>query len=300
MRALRSGDTSPTAADAPPPTSPEDAQIALWSLFALHHLGFDDVDDRLEWDPVLISLRRELEHDFERSLRERAPAFPEPDDFAADLFSFIADHDGPSVAAWLRSSGTTEHMREFLRHRSIYTLKESDHTMWTIPRLSHRVKAAVVELQYDEYGAGDPRRLHAHLFARGLEESGLSSDYGAFVDEVPLEVLEQDNAMSMLGLNRRLRAASLGFLAAFEATSSGPSRKIAGGLERLGFGSEVIAYYTEHVEADAVHEQLAVRNICGTLVEESPDQYENIFFGAWICLDMDDRYARRMLSQWAP
>ena len=56
--------------------------------------------------------------------------------------------------------------------------------------------------------------------------------------------------MSLLGLNRRLRAASLGFLAAFEATSSSPSRKIAGGLERLGFPAEMVEYYTEHVEAD--------------------------------------------------
>ena len=190
-------------------------------------------------------------------------------------------------------------MRQFLQHKSIYTLKESDHTMWTIPRLSHRVKAAVVELQYDEYGAGDPNRLHAHLFARGLEQSGLSSEYGAYIDDVPLEILEQDNAMSMLGLNRRLRAASLGFLGAFEATSSAPSRKIARGLERLGFPAEIIEYYTEHVEADAVHEQLAVRNICGTLLEEHPEQYENVYFGAWVSMHVDDRYAARMLAEWA-
>jgi hypothetical protein len=298
LTAMRTADTA-ALANLPEAAGPDDVQLALWSLFALHHGGFDDVADELEWDPQLIAVRRRLEDDFERELRERAPEFPAPGDFAEDFFAFVAAHDGPSLAQHLQRSATAEQMRQFLQHKSIYSLKESDHTMWTVPRLSHRVKAAVVELQYDEYGGGDPHRLHAHLFARGLEESGLSCEYGAYIDEVPLEILEQDNAMSMLGLNRRLRAASLGFLGAFEATSSAPSRKIARGLERLGFPAEMIRYYTEHVEADAVHEQLAVRNICGVLLEEHPEQYENVYFGAWVSMHVDDRYADRMLAEWA-
>ena len=143
--------------------------------------------------------------------------------------------------------------------RSIYHLKESDPTAWLVPRLAVRAKAALMELQYDEYGAGDPNRLHAHLFARGIEACGLRPEYGAYIDDVPLEVLEQNNAMSMFGLHRRLRGAALGHLAAFEATSSLPSRRMVAGLDRLGFPEEMIDYYAEHVEADAVHEQLAVR-----------------------------------------
>ena len=36
---------------------------------------------------------------------------------------------------------------------------------------------------------------------------------------------------------------------------------MAQGLERLGMPADVIRYYLEHVEADAVHEQLAVRAV---------------------------------------
>ncbi|MFC7375917.1 iron-containing redox enzyme family protein [Brachybacterium sp. GCM10030267] len=298
LDAMRSGETA-RVGSVPEADGPDDVQIALWSLFELHHRGFDDVADELEWDPHLIGLRRQLEQSFEQELRDRAPEFPEPGDFAENFFAFVAGHDGPSVVGHLQSAATADQMRQFLRHKSIYTLKESDHTTWTIPRLTNRVKAAVVELQYDEYGGGDPNRLHAQLFARGLEASGLSSEFGAYIDEAPLEILEQDNVMSMFGLNRRLRAASLGFLGAFEATSSAPSRKVARGLERLGFPAEIIEYYTEHVEADAVHEQLAIRNVCGTLLEENPDQYENIYFGAWASMHVDDRYAERMLAEWA-
>ena len=120
-----------------------------------------------------------------------------------------------------------------------------------------------MELLYDEYGTGDPDRLHAHLFARGLEACGLSPEYGAYVDDAPVEVLEQNNAMTLFGLHRRLRGAALGHLAAFEVTSSLPSRRMGQGIARLGLAQEMADYYDEHVEADAVHEQLAVRTICG-------------------------------------
>ncbi|NMA78586.1 MAG: iron-containing redox enzyme family protein [Actinomycetales bacterium] len=297
LEALRAGNTAGLA-ELPGPDDADDAQITLWSLFELHHRGFDDVADELEWDPQLIALRRRLEDDLEQQLRDRAPEPPAPGAFAEDFFAFIAGHDGPSAAAHLHRTATKEQALEFLRHKSIYTLKESDHTTWTIPRLSYPVKAAVVELQYDEYGGGNPHRLHANLFAKGLAASGLDAEYGAYIDEAPLEVLVQNNVMSLLGLNRRLRAASLGFLAAFEATSSAPSRKIARGLQRLDFPAEMIEYYTEHVEADAVHEQLAVRTVCGALLEEEPEQYENVYFGAWACLHVEDLYADRVLKEW--
>lgn len=211
----------------------------------------------------------------------------------------VSDHDGPSVATYVQRTATEDQVRELLRHRSIYHLKESDHTTWVIPRVSDRVKAAVMELQFDEYGDGDPNRLHAHLFTLGLRDSGLDPTYGAYIDEAPLEVLEENNAMSLFGLNRRLRGASLVFLAAFEATSSTPSRRMAAGLERLGFPASMVGYYTEHVEADAVHEQLAVRTICGALLEEEPELHDDVYFGAWTSLDLEDRYAARMLEQWA-
>jgi hypothetical protein len=61
------------------------------------------------------------------------------------------------------------------------------------------------------------------------------------------------------------------------------------------------AYYDEHVEADAIHEQLALRDICGTLAEDEPDQAEDILFGAFTALDQEARFATRMLDDvWGP
>ena len=276
----------------------EDDAVALWAAYELSYRGFDDVDDGLEWEPAVLALRQRLERDLEDRLRDRhrPPETTEP--FGEALFDYIAGHDGHSLAAHVQRNATEEQVLDLLRLRSIYHLKEADPTAWLVPRLPVAPKAALVELLYDEYGAGDPNRLHSHLFAKGMEGAGLRAEYGAYLDEAPLEVLEQNNAMSLFGLHRRWRGAALGHLAAFEATSSLPSRRMAQGLERLGFAPELVAYYTEHVEADAVHEQLAVRAICGGLAEAEPTLVEDVFFGAFTCLDLEDRVAGSLLRQW--
>lgn len=73
----------------------------------------------------------------------------------------------------------------FIRWRSIYLLKEADPSIWTLPRLTARPKAALAELQYDEYGAGQPARLHAHLIAEAMAALGLSTRPAASLDECP-------------------------------------------------------------------------------------------------------------------
>ena len=284
-----------------PDDGPEDRAIALWMLHSLHHRGFDDVDDRADRSPALLALRRELEDELESRLRERWAAVtdrPRSGDVGQDLFDLVEAHEGVSVARFVRSDAGPEQVRELLRMRAVYHLHESDPVAWVVPTLPVRAKAALMELQYDEYGAGNPNRLHHHLFARGLVGAGLEAEYGRYVDEAPLEVLEQDNTVRMFGLQRRLRGAAMGHLAAFEATSSVPSRRMTQGLARLDLGEAIVDYYREHVEADAVHDQLAARVVCATLVEDEPALREDVLFGAWTCLDLEDRFARTALELW--
>ena len=279
------------------PESSDDAALTLWVLHELSYGGFDEVDDRAEGDPELARVRRRLEDRLETALRERWPGAPEVD-LATGFFDWVAGHDGPSLARHVQTDATKEQVLDLLRVRSVYHLKEADPTTWVIPRLPVEAKAALVALQYDEYGVGDPSRLHSHLFARGMEASGLRPEHGVYVDDAPAEILEQNNVLSMFGLSRRWRAAAVGHLAAFEATSSLPSRRMAQGLERLEFPAEMIGYYAEHVEADAVHEQLALRDICVPLVAQEPTLEADVWFGAWACLDLEDRTARCLLASW--
>ena len=107
-----------------------------------------------------------------------------------------------------------------------------------------------------------------------------------------------NNAGSLFGLHRRLRGAAMGHLAAFEMTSSLPCKAIAEGLRRLGFGDDVVEYYDEHVEADAVHEQIAGRDLAGSLAEDEPDLLPDILFGAATCLAVDGWAADHILECW--
>lgn len=291
----------PSVAAIAEPESRADAQLALWMLYELNYRGLEGVPEEHEWDPGLLDLRARLEAELEARLRERYAASGlvlDPDaDIAERLFELVGQDDGPSLATYVRRDASREQVLQLLRLRSLYHLREADPTTWQIPRLGVRAKAALVELQYDEYGCGHPSRLHSHLFATGLAASGIDPE-APYVDEAPAEVLELNNAMSLFGLHRRLRGAALGHLAAFEMSSSLPSRRMAGGLERLGFPEEMVRYYEEHVEADAVHEQLAARGICSALVEEEPDRADDVLLGAFTCVDLERRMAQWLLREW--
>ena len=58
------------------------------------------------------------------------------------------------------------------------------------------------------------------------------------------------------------------------------------------------SYFDEHVEADAVHEQLAFRNICAALAENDPTVEEDIVFGAAAYLYTEALAGQAMLDAW--
>lgn len=280
----------------------DDEQIALWVLFELHYTGLDDVDPAREWDPDLIALRNVLSARLERALRlltaSEIRRFPSHyTDFADSLLQYIDSFDGPSPARYLRNHAVVSDVRDMLVLRSIYTLKEADPHTWVIPRLVGPAKAALAAVQYDEYGAGRPGRLHSSMFASAMRAAGLDPTTGAYIDTVPAVTLANANMLSLFGLHRRLRGCAMGHLAAFEATSSLPARDTAAGLERIGL-SGCMPYFEEHVEADAVHEQVASRLICGDLVTQDPGLAADIVFGAASCLVMDAVAGQHALDRW--
>src|SRR3712207_1567368 len=81
-------------------------------------------------------------------------------------------------------------------------------------------------------------------------------------------------------------------------TSSEPSRRYSAGLRRLGYDERTTVFYDEHVEADAVHEQIASVDMCGSLVAESPELAGDVLFGAASALALDGVTARHLLGAW--
>lgn len=292
------------------PLTDRDFQLALWTLYELHYRGFDDVPDEAEWDPLLIVTRAALERTFERAVRalveeqmdvaELTDLGDDPADrIATALIRLtVADSGGPDVSGWLQRKATREEFREYLAERAVYHLRESDPQSFVLPRIGGAAKVALAELQYDEYGGGRPDRLHQALFARALESLDMPTDLASYIASAEGATLASVNVMSLFALNRRLRGAAVGHLAAFEATSSLPCDRILRGARRLQLPEAVQDYYDEHVEADAVHEQLAIRNICGSLVADEPELAEDVMFGAMACLTVDGLAGQTMLSAW--
>jgi hypothetical protein len=284
------------------PLADDDLHLALYLCYELHYRGLAQVDERWEWEPSLLALRREWEGLFEDALlatigEPRAPATT-ADDMDLALREIVDVDDGPSLSGHLERRGTLEQVLEFVVHRSAYQLKEADPHSWAIPRLHGAPKAALIEIQSDEYGGGRPERVHAELFAVAMEELGLDRTYGAYVDRLPGVTLATVNLMSLLGLHRRWRGAIVGHLAAFEMTSSLPNRRYGNALRRLGLGGRATDFFDEHVEADAVHENVAAVDLAGGLARQEPGVAGDVLWGARALLDVEARWARHLLHAW--
>src|SRR5947209_2420439 len=166
------------------PLSDEDLQLALYLCYELHYRGLPGVDDAWEWEPSLLAQRAELERAFEGALRDAVPA-PARRVAAAEMdlaLREISERDCPPLSHFVRTRATLPQVKEFLVHRSAYQLKEADPHSWALPRLWGGLKAALVEIQADEYGGGRADWIHAELFARAMGAVGLDPSYGAYLD----------------------------------------------------------------------------------------------------------------------
>lgn len=277
----------------------EDFQITLFVCYALHYRGFDGVDDDWEWHPSLLATRAVLEHSLERCLRTLV-TIPEvaPANLPRYLIDFGTPKSGPSLSTHMKSDATIDHFREFAIHRSLYQLMEADPHTFAIPRITGRAKCALVEIQADEYGGGMPGRTHAELFKMMMAELDLDSSYGAYVECIPAVSISVVNTLSFFALHRRLRGALLGQLAISEIGSSVSNRRFSQGLARLGASNKARLFYDEHVEADAVHEQVAAHDMCGSFVTEIPSERNNVLLGAIATSMLKGLSNKVMTSQW--
>jgi hypothetical protein len=280
------------------PLTDEELQLSLWICYELHYRGFDEVDDGWEWQPDLLQFRAALEAQLLDALR-RDVTVPADDRSMADrLRSLVDGDDGPSLSRFIQQRATRPQFLEFAQHRSIYQLKEADPHTWAIPRLTGRSKAALIEIQVDEYGSGRLERMHSELYRALLRGLDLDDGYGAYINDVPAVTLAVGNVMSLFGLHRALRGALVGHLAAYEMTSSAPCRRYGKGLRRLGGDDAMCDFFDEHITADALHEQLAAHDLCGGLAAAEPALTQDIVFGAAVSLHIDGLFARHVLGRW--
>jgi hypothetical protein len=281
------------------PLADDDLQLALYLCYELHYRGLEGVSLDLEWSPRVLKFRSALEEMMLEALAEEVgPPEIRDGDVGELVFELVEADDAPSLSRYIEVTASLEEVREFVIHRSAYQLKEADPHSWAIPRLAGAPKAALVEIQSDEYGGGDPERVHSTLFAQSMDALGLDATYGAYVDRLPGTTLATVNLMSLFGLHRRWRGAIVGHLAAFEVSSPRPNGRYANGLRRLGFEPPATTFFDEHVEADSVHENIAAYDLAAGLARLEPELAGDILFGVRALLLLDGRFAELLLNAW--
>ncbi|MCF6386804.1 iron-containing redox enzyme family protein [Mycobacterium sp. MBM] len=277
-----------------------DLQLALYICYELHYRGFDSVDPGWEWNAGLLHLRGRLESAFLAEIRSLIGDIGADETAAQEMRRLsIEPADDEGLSYHLRDTGTWDQMREYFVHRSLYHLKEGDPHAWAIPRLIGQAKAGFVAVEFDEFGAGRGARLHQQLFADLLDAAGLDSRYLGYIDHVPAEALAAVNVMSLFGLHRRLRGAAIGHFASTEITSPPGSQRLVDALCRMNAPQPCIDFYAEHVEADAVHEQVVRTDVVGDLVAREPHLDRDVVFGIRAHALVEDRLADHMLRCWA-
>ena len=276
----------------------EDLQLALYCCYELHYRGFAGVADDREWDPALLAVRRELEGAFEGALRAAVPV-PDGTDLDEVLDALLVEPVSGRGPSWhLKDAGEPWQVREYVAHRSLYHLKEADPQALVVARLDGPAKAALVTVEHDEYGAGDPARMHARLFADMMAALGLDAGYGRYLGHAPAAALAEVNLMSLCALHRPLRGALVGQFAMVELTSSPGSDRLVRAMTRLGLPAAAVAFYAEHVEADAVHEQLLRRGVVAPLVAAEPALAADVVFGVRASTLLADRLADHLVACW--
>ena len=74
---------------------------------------------------------------------------------------------------------------------------------------------------------------------------------------------------------------------------------MAQALQRLDADPRCVEFFTEHIEADAVHEQIMRRDVIGSLLEQEPGLRADVTFGIQATELLEARLADHLLSSWA-
>ena len=248
----------------------------------------------------LLHVRGRLEEAFLSAVRHDVGEIG-PDETAADAMDALSVEpvDGTGPSYYLRDTGTWEQMREYFVHRSLYHLKEADPHAFAIPRLIGQAKASFVAVEFDEYGGGRGASGAPTTVRRpdGRRGPGLRLPR-AISTPFPPTRSPSVNLMSLFGLHRELRGAAIGHFASTEITSSPGSRRLVEALERMGAPEPCVGFYAEHVEADAVHEQVVRTDVVGDLVAREPHLDRDVVFGIKARDVVEDRLAAHVMDCW--
>src|SRR5699024_5260965 len=123
-------------------------------------------------------------------------------------------------------------------------------------------------------------------------------DYLAYLDQVPAEALVAANLPTVFALHRRWRGAAIGHFVGTEISTGPGAKRWVDALDRLNAPAECRLCYSEHVLADAVHEQVLRHDVVAQLVAREPALTTDIAFGIAALSTVEDDLGARLFASW--
>ena len=176
LHELRSGPHRLPPIALPEPEDPladEDLHLALYVLYELHYRGLDGVDGAGNGSRRCWSCARELE----ASSRRRSTGVGPPRRAAGPPGRWTSrcagsrSRRGPSLSRLPRARATLTSSASSPSTARPISSRRPIRTAGRSRGCRGRPKAAIVEVQADEYGDGAPERIHAELFALAMERA---------------------------------------------------------------------------------------------------------------------------------
>ena len=188
---------------------------------------------------------------------------------------------------------------EFLIHRSAYQLKEADPHSWALPRLSGPPEGGP---------RGDPGRRVRRRQARADPRHDVRPRHGgAAASTRPRRLSRRD---PRLHARHRQPDVAPGPPPALARRDRGPPRAVRddlvdtepplrdAGCAGSASASEATAFFDEHVEADAVHENIAAVDLAGGLARQQPELGADVLWGARALAGSTARWPRPSCARW--
>ena len=280
------------------PLNDDDFQLALFLCYELHYRSVSYLE--LEWDPVLLSLRRDMEDVFVRGLRRYGyQVESRPEHALATLDAMVQATKVKDVAEYLEVRGTLDQMREYCVLRSVSLLRSGDASAFGVARLKGRAKAAMARIQFGELGCGDARAMNSSQFSTTMTSLQLDPNYGAYTDHLPAVSLAAANLEWLFGLHQKWRGALVGQLTVGKMLSVDAMDHCCHAMQRLEGNAAGSQYFDARLNTDPIHAFIARNQLVAGLLETDPTLIDDVLFGARAHLALEDNLAHYVLAAWS-
>lgn len=189
---------------------------------------------------------------------------------------------------------SVDQFRTILREYAIDGLTEATAMFAIVPRLRGTAQAAVMRILIDEFGCGNPTRVHAELYRLLLLELGLSDRLRDYLGTVNAESLAFVNLYHYLTKRAPHVAYYVGALVYTEMVIPTSFTSFDAACQRLGIHQR--AYFTEHMHIDAYHTADALLALEALAAEATLD-LQAAWVGALLAQHTGDRAFEAAVSK---